>query len=691
MGDDWGVASHTPAKTQTPPPVAQGGDDWGVASHIAATASMPEKLTMDNIPSGHLAMTDPSGNLQAVPHTEATGKMKAGWKIGPPAQQDPSAIRQAWNLSVIDPLKMAGGFASETGNAIAGVGHTLFDPATQEEKASPLGISGTPIARIGKGYVAAVQDNLEKAKKAGDEGKSVEALGRSISAGLPLLGPLVGRGMDIGKEVEQGKMSGPDSAGRALSLVGQVASGAPEKSVIPNPLSGAGAVAGDAARVAKIKAGIALTPAEQLAKTAPTGKIMAVHNAAKVALPEIQRAASGMGQPIQTVEHAIDATKAAKQNLAVETQAKLGEGKTLDDMSASQKAEYQKRLKPLETMQDHLEGLQKQKAEALEKSAKAKGPFADSPVLRAGAKIISPRAVAAGDLLAASRNAAAANGVAASGQIDASVAGAFKPQAPIGMPVPQTPIGQDPFAAPVGPADARVQPQPPAFTRPEPASVGKVTRPAPAIPEPSEPYVSPRMARIKAGEPSIGSLVDDLKDSLSKNKPASTEAPAAKASEPGPPLSKKNQASANLAQRQRMGWRLGNDPPLPESAVQGTKQVSVSGAGPHINDFTGKPVEGSTLNQHTISVNGKPWGKVRVDPSTGEATINPDIPAGTENSAEYARSKQGDIGAGGMKKVVDTLGAMYPDVKEFLGKRANIRSRPGEIQRIKNPHYRAKE
>lgn len=705
-------ATQKPPASMVPPKPGKDIFDDQVPGEIAAAPAMPSHLTMDNIPAGHIAMTGPTGDLQAIPRASAGALLKLGWKVGPPQQQDPSALRKMFDLTVADPLKIGAGFASETGSAIQGLAPLVAPPKGKAENAALLaGPIGPLLLRMGKGYVGSVRENIDKSNEAAEAGKGGKATMRAVAAGLPLFGPLVGRAMDVGEDVESGKMSGPESAGRALSLAAQAASGAPEKSVIPNPLTAGTKVLSQAAQAAKIKSlpvG-ALTPAEQLAKTATGKNVLAVHEAAKTALPEIQKAAGELGQPIQTVDHAIDAAKKAKQNLAAETQAKLGEGRTLQDMTAEERSAYQQKLKPLEKIQSHLEDLQEQKTAALEKAAKSKvvpiskGQAAAKIAKGAGTAAVTGAVgalVPGGPILHGALSGAGLLGGGAeiargvkgliqsapeAAAMDTAVANVFKQPEPVFDPSRLPVQGPDPFAGAPGPVDATVQPQPPAFTRPESAPVGKVARPAPVLPSPSEPYVSPRMAKILE----------------QKNMPAAAQEAPASATEgfsrSGPPRSNlaKNRRQLGMAEDKAKAAKASIEETgkIPSSAVvdalenmlkqkTGGKRVSLGEEGPHTNTYTGETIADSPMREHVIMRDGKRWGVSRINPETGEATINPDIPPGTKNPAEYAKTKRNELGYTGMKDLIRELKTKHPEIKELWGKKTSERTKPGSTQRI---------
>lgn len=580
------------------PPPPTGGDIFDqIRSDKTKASASSSQLNVNNIPVGHMAMTDPSGQLQAVPHGQVVGLMQKGYKIGPPQQQS-SPVSAAGEFArgfVPDSstASSAGGRAVDLAKGLGGLVNPVPDAdmrqrimANAQGKPQSLGdavqgaVESVPMAgpltsRLVSGITnstdQAVRQSAGQFREAGkvkdDPLGKILALSRAGVTGASALNPLAsGSVTNINRLEDEGKPK--EALGAGATDIAAILAGPKIAKTAAN-----------VAQVAKIKAlpTAALTPAEQVAKTAAPANILKIHQAAKVTLPDIQEASAGMGQPIQTVEHAVDAVKQAKTNVAIDAQAKLdaqGGGKTLADAPE----EYHAKVKALYTMQDHLEDLAKKKSEAIESAAKAgknvpatRGAAAGvlakgmaksavggvvgeginaaipgaGPVVRAGLDAVG-LGMGGKDLAAGMRGLIKPSGVGVADALDSSVAGAFKPQAQTGVSVPQTPIGPDPFASPAGPVDPRVQAQPPAFTRPAPGSAGKVVRPDPAVPQPSEPYVSPRMAKIKAGG--------------AQPETAPQESSAAKA-EAKPPLSKKNQASANLAQRQRMGWRLGNDPP----------------------------------------------------------------------------------------------------------------------------------
>jgi len=322
--------------------------------------------------------------------------------------------------------------------------------------------------------------------------------------------------------------------------------------------------------------------------------------------------------------------KHAQGEVTKAAQAAVGEGKTLADMTPAQKAIYDQHYKALDILKQRVTAAEAQEAAAAaKKPTPASGPFAKSPVLRSLAKFASPRVVYAADSITAIRNATAAK--VAPPVLDATLAQHF---APASAPAPnaaavasRAPVpGPDPFVKPIDTSGASAAPPSgfPSNTAAVPGSgAAPVAGPVPAggpltstaqvsrtpsgfpqtdvAPPPPASEINPfeRDPNVPNGY-SIGQATDGAgnvthyvsKDGdILSSKHATydqameaakthavkgeTEAPAAKTAETPAetkaPLSKKNQAAANLAQRQRMGWRLDGDPPLPKAGARATK------------------------------------------------------------------------------------------------------------------------
>ena len=109
---------------------------------------------------------------------------------------------------------------------------TLGEAISQGAQA---GAYATGLASVGhavKGYYDAVRQNIQRAEEAADKGDTTGVLINSSAAGLPVVGPLIG---GLYEEAQ----TNPDPfavAGKGISRVAQVASMAPERSFIPNPV-----------------------------------------------------------------------------------------------------------------------------------------------------------------------------------------------------------------------------------------------------------------------------------------------------------------------------------------------------------------------------------------------------------------------------------------------------------------------
>jgi hypothetical protein len=148
-------------------------------------------------------------------------------------------------------------FLGDLWDSAKGLGKTIIaPPQTDAEKAAAVAIpgAGAQIVRVGKGYYDSVRHLLDNAEKAGEAGDTHGVMINSIAAGLPLVGPLAG---DIYEQAKSGDTAG--AIGKGLSRATQVASMAPEGSVIPNP----------AAAIAKAGAPIVAKAQEVAGKVAP--------------------------------------------------------------------------------------------------------------------------------------------------------------------------------------------------------------------------------------------------------------------------------------------------------------------------------------------------------------------------------------------------------------------------------------
>src|SRR5437016_2546727 len=77
------------------------------------------------------------------------------------------------------------------------------------------------------------QQNMDRLHQAADKGDTAGVLFNSAAVGLPLVGPMIGG-------LYEDAQTNPDPfavIGKGISRIGQVASMAPEKSFIPNPVS----------------------------------------------------------------------------------------------------------------------------------------------------------------------------------------------------------------------------------------------------------------------------------------------------------------------------------------------------------------------------------------------------------------------------------------------------------------------
>lgn len=131
-------------------------------------------------------------------------------------------------------VKAAGGDLTDAAKSLY---HTVTDvPETAGDKTAFAlggGTVGLTLKRMVHGYFNAVQDSIDKAKRAAAEGDMSGVMFHSAAAGLPLVGPLTEGVYDKAKS---GDTSG--AVGVGASRVAQLMSMAPEKSVIPNPASG---------------------------------------------------------------------------------------------------------------------------------------------------------------------------------------------------------------------------------------------------------------------------------------------------------------------------------------------------------------------------------------------------------------------------------------------------------------------
>ncbi len=240
---------------------------WTPVNELPASGPLPNP-DINKIPAGYMAMTNKKTNqLEVLPRDEAIkGKIAGTHDIGTPQPTRWQSGMDAVKQSIMQPFQLGGGAVRETGSAIQGLGQTFgAPPQTADEKAAAMaGPGAVGLLRMGKGYVGSVQENVNKANAAGDQGKPWTAVGRSAAAGLPLVGPLVGRAMDVGEQIQSGDISPEQGMGRGASLIGQVMSMAPEGSVIPNPVTalarGAGPVLDAANRVRGAAAEVVVKP-----------------------------------------------------------------------------------------------------------------------------------------------------------------------------------------------------------------------------------------------------------------------------------------------------------------------------------------------------------------------------------------------------------------------------------------------
>jgi hypothetical protein len=136
--------------------------------------------------------------------------------------------------SILDSIQHgAGEFVNDlyqTGKGLATM--VAKPPGTPGEIASEaLGPIGLPLKRGIEGYYDAVRHHLDAAEAASRSGDAAGALMHSVSAGLPLVGPLIG---DVYDKANSGDLAG--AIGLGASRIAQAASMAPEGSAIPNPL-----------------------------------------------------------------------------------------------------------------------------------------------------------------------------------------------------------------------------------------------------------------------------------------------------------------------------------------------------------------------------------------------------------------------------------------------------------------------
>lgn len=120
-------------------------------------------------------------------------------------------------------------------DAAKGIFHWAADKpeGTGEKVASYLGPGGLQLFRAIKGYYEGTKKTIGQAESAADKGDKTGVVINSAAAGLPVVGPLVS---GVYEQSGKGDVSG--DVGVATSRIAQVASMAPEGSVIPNPVNG---------------------------------------------------------------------------------------------------------------------------------------------------------------------------------------------------------------------------------------------------------------------------------------------------------------------------------------------------------------------------------------------------------------------------------------------------------------------
>lgn len=233
----------------------------------------------------------------------------------------------------------AGEFWNDLKSSGKGIASIIAPPESKSDMAAAaVGPAGLYAKRAIGGYYDAVRHHLDAAEQASKSGDTAGALFHSVSAGLPLVGPLVG---DVYDKANSGDLAG--AIGLGASRIAQAASMAPEGSAIPNPLDVAsravartGAAAIERARsgppvsetaanpptiAQRVAASVPIIkqfvdgPPEDLLTRAikPGNKNQNWSTDIKKAIPEIKRAEQTLGRPIQNVDDALQATAQAKK------------------------------------------------------------------------------------------------------------------------------------------------------------------------------------------------------------------------------------------------------------------------------------------------------------------------------------------------------------------------------------------
>ncbi len=161
----------------------------------------------------------------------------AGWT---PVNQTPDLTAQNAKIdqmqkdnsvSLGDVGHAASEFAGDLWNTGKGLASMFRPPETKTETAvSALGPPALPIKRMAGAYFDAVQHHIDAAREAAGKGDTLGTVMHSVSAGLPLVGPLIG---DVYDQANSGDIAG--AVGKGASRILQAASMAPEDSAIPNP------------------------------------------------------------------------------------------------------------------------------------------------------------------------------------------------------------------------------------------------------------------------------------------------------------------------------------------------------------------------------------------------------------------------------------------------------------------------
>lgn len=346
-----------------------------------------------------MEFTSPSGAGLTLHPDQAQDALNLGWKTGTPSQQPQTGFV----------TKTVGGMIGINSSDIANKhfgdsvrGKQLIQPPTSQE-VYPGGLYQQPSmgtdTSTDEGVRTAGGINEKAFQKLSKSEQSIvmnEARVRAgmpweskISEALPVAGSMIASGSTAGKKAYSAgfKYGSGDTRGTAMDL--SEAAGHGGAALIPffgAPAEQSGEEFGQGhIKEGLQSAGLALAPfaAEPMAKGAgaavdalkptprsPLSQIIrpknaaAFHEAEQTAAPLVRTAAAERGQPVKTVDDALDNIRQAKQNALIDAQNSLEPGQTVDSLPDFAKKELQEKTEALTTLEQHLTDAKKVAEEA---------------------------------------------------------------------------------------------------------------------------------------------------------------------------------------------------------------------------------------------------------------------------------------------------------------------------------------